>query len=159
MSKRPFKPKCFKCNEETEEAVAEVGKFGTQRGGKHPLKTLIGYVEKQGLPSLAAELKDNLKTKEPTFIHKSCRTKLRNQSRETKEEKLQKMLHRQEGNIYLILKHNVFIARSLASMTVNIPIEIDLKWLELRIQEFIKQLLNCVKLETIKWPKTFLSDY
>ena len=90
MSKRPFKPKCFKCNEETEEAVAEVGKFGTQRGGKHPLKTLIGYVEKQGLPSLAAELKDNLKTKEPTFIHKSCRTKLRNQSRETKEEKLQK---------------------------------------------------------------------
>ena len=90
MSKRPFKPKCFKCNEETEEAVAEVGKFGTQRGGKHPLKTLIGYVEKQRLPSLAAELKDNLKTKEPTFIHKSCRTKLRNQSRETKEEKLQK---------------------------------------------------------------------
>ena len=70
MSKRPFKPKCFKCNEETEEAVAEGGKFGIQRGGKHPLKTLIGYVEKQGLPSLAAELKDNLKTKN---LHLSIR--------------------------------------------------------------------------------------
>ena len=82
--------KCCKCNKDTEEPVEEVGKFGKRKHGKHPLETLIGYVEKQGLSDLAKELKDSQKKKNHTvYIHKRCRTELRNKSRETKAEREQ----------------------------------------------------------------------
>lgn len=83
--------KCCKCNEDTNEPVDEVGRHGKRKHGTHPLQTLIGYVEKQGLSDLAQELKDSQRKRDhKVYIHNSCRTKLRNQSRETKAEREQK---------------------------------------------------------------------
>ena len=72
---------CIKCKEKSSDSLEHVGKFWKKGSGvKHPVETLIEYATIQGLMTLADELKSHLRSDEPTYIHRSCRTKLRNDS-------------------------------------------------------------------------------
>eukprot|EP00794_Sanderia_malayensis_P002754 gene2754-3184_t len=55
-----------------------------EKGTQNPLNKLIGQAAKNNLTSLASTLRSNRKEGKTTFIHKSCRTELKNQARPTK---------------------------------------------------------------------------
>ena len=63
----------------------QVGRFWNQENEKeHPLNTLITLAKKCDLKDLSSKLISNKTNNIITYIHKSCRTNLRNQSRKRK---------------------------------------------------------------------------
>lgn len=75
---------CVKCGEGTRDGdpLNQIGRFWSEeKGPANPLNTLIDYAFKSNLTSLESKLKSNKEKKIPTYIHLSCRTRLKNQSR------------------------------------------------------------------------------
>ena len=59
----------------------QIGKYwNPEKEIEHPLNTLIAQATKCGLNDLLLKLRSNKETKRTTYIHHSCRTKLRNQT-------------------------------------------------------------------------------
>ena len=79
---------CVKCGEgpKDDDILNQVGRnWSTKKGTANPLNTLIDLAVKSRLTSLESTLQHNKQEKIYTFIHLSCHTKLRNQTRPRKE--------------------------------------------------------------------------
>ena len=80
---------CVICNqgENDENILNQIGKYwNPEKGTENPFNTLIAQATKCGLDNLSLKLSSNKDNKTTTYIHHSCRTKLRNQTRSNKRE-------------------------------------------------------------------------
>lgn len=78
---------CVKCGKgpKDDDILNQVGRnWSAERGTANPLNILIRLAVKSGLKSLESTLRDHKRKNISSFIHLSCRTKLRNQIRQTK---------------------------------------------------------------------------
>lgn len=67
----------------------QIGKYwNPEKGTEHPFNTLIAQATKCGLNDLSLKLSSNKESKTITYIHHSCRTKLRNQIRASNKREL-----------------------------------------------------------------------